>query len=636
MAMQERLFTVNQVGDLLGATPAEVLGWVRKGWLDSQRLPDGPIRISERSLIRFLKGRGIDIMQLMVSTAVGGGKHAAGGAGANGGEAPRRPAGLPGPEEAPGPAGPTADELTEELAARDILTGPAAASDDGPGPIPSLDEMPRRPRPTDQGGAEPPPPADEDEPAPPGDDEDAAPPPGPDFAGLGDDGDDEGPFKPGLDELFERTVLADLPAAADGPPPPGDDEDAGRCVAADADDRAPDDIPPAAEQVAEAILEDAVVRGASHVHLAIGTEGPSLRLRVDGELRAKPGFARRLRPGLAPAVIEQLLRWACGGDADAARPRRGAFTRTVDGRDIGFDLSALPAGRAPRVVLAVRDTDVPPPSLGELQLPAAARERVERALSEPGGGLILVAGPPRQGRQAALAALAGALAEAGRDVVAIGLPHEPAVPGTLAAAVDPVHGYPVRMAAETLTDQDPDAAVISQLRDPVTAASAVEAALAGATVLAGLTATTPGRAVAALLEAGVEPWPLGEALRGVILCRRLRKLCDACKQTVRVPGGNLPDAIRAGDGDDEPAEATLARAVGCDRCGESGYAGAVPLTAAAMLSPDIARAVRRGAGAAALDAAFTAAGTPDVRTLAAAHLRARATSLEEVLGALSP
>ena len=68
--MQERLFTTGQVADLLGATSREVRQWIDKGWLPRHSGPDGVDRVSETGLIKFLKGRGIDIMQLMVSTAV--------------------------------------------------------------------------------------------------------------------------------------------------------------------------------------------------------------------------------------------------------------------------------------------------------------------------------------------------------------------------------------------------------------------------------------------------------------------------------------------------------------------------------------------------------------------------------------
>ena len=63
--MLERLFSTDQIAELLGTSPSAVHGWIQRGWLPPKRLPDGRIRISEHGLVRFLKDRGVDIAALM-------------------------------------------------------------------------------------------------------------------------------------------------------------------------------------------------------------------------------------------------------------------------------------------------------------------------------------------------------------------------------------------------------------------------------------------------------------------------------------------------------------------------------------------------------------------------------------------
>ena len=63
--MTERLFTVDQVAELLGATPAMVQDWISQGWLVCQDFQDGARRVSERGLLRFLRGRGINIEEVL-------------------------------------------------------------------------------------------------------------------------------------------------------------------------------------------------------------------------------------------------------------------------------------------------------------------------------------------------------------------------------------------------------------------------------------------------------------------------------------------------------------------------------------------------------------------------------------------
>lgn len=66
--MAERLYSTYQVADLLGATPSTVVTWMQKGWLPFERLADGPVRVSERGLISFLKRQNIDIEEVMAKT----------------------------------------------------------------------------------------------------------------------------------------------------------------------------------------------------------------------------------------------------------------------------------------------------------------------------------------------------------------------------------------------------------------------------------------------------------------------------------------------------------------------------------------------------------------------------------------
>ena len=62
--MSDRLLTPYRVCELLGATPGLVAEWMRKGWLPFERLPEGPIRISRRSVAAFAKTRGMDTVRI--------------------------------------------------------------------------------------------------------------------------------------------------------------------------------------------------------------------------------------------------------------------------------------------------------------------------------------------------------------------------------------------------------------------------------------------------------------------------------------------------------------------------------------------------------------------------------------------
>jgi general secretion pathway protein E len=94
--------------------------------------------------------------------------------------------------------------------------------------------------------------------------------------------------------------------------------------------------------------------------------------------------------------------------------------------------------------------------------------------------------------------------------------------------------------------------MIGEIRDLETAQIAVQASLTGHLVLATLHTNDAASAVTRLLDMGIEPFLLSSSLLGVMAQRLVRKLCQYCK-------------VQEGPG--------RWRAVGCDRCGHTGYHG---------------------------------------------------------------
>src|SRR5690606_83632 len=108
-------------------------------------------------------------------------------------------------------------------------------------------------------------------------------------------------------------------------------------------------------------------------------------------------------------------------------------------------------------------------------------------------------------------------------------------------------------ALRAILRQDPDVIMIGEIRDLETAQIAVQASLTGHLVLATLHTNDAAAAVTRLLDMGIEPFLLSSSLLGVVAQRLVRKLCPVCRHH---------------DGKEW-------HAVGCDKCGMTGYQGRV-------------------------------------------------------------
>jgi len=488
--MPERLYTAYQVAELLGATPGEVHEWMQKGWLPFKRYPDGPVRVSQRGLLSFLRERGIDIEQIIAEA--------------------------------------------------------------------------------------------------------------------------------GHQDLQEPSNVEVQPA----PEPPAAPVEPARLVG-------PEPADPAA-QVAQAILADAVSSRATHVHLEPQPGSLALRLRIDGVIREKANFRRRLPRGLAPHLLARLKQWAGLEGTRPAPVRTGSFSRTVEGRAVKVALSATATSHGDRLVLRIRDPAQARPTLCELDLDDEDEQSFRGMLAER-SGLIVLAGPRDIGRAKALLAMADELSGSGRSVVSLAESEDLEAEGISRAVTDESAGFGCAQAVRSLARQDADAIVVEELPDSASIRAGVEVAAGASLVLAGMSARSLLEALDLLMHAGCDSCTLASALLGVVEQRTIRKLCDRCKKQISPSGEQLR---RLGLSPDEIGDAVF-EAQGCRRCRGIGYRGTMGLFSIFPAIGDVARLTRQGADPKTVERKGRAGRTKTLRHAAAAKVRAGVTSLEEIARVLS-
>jgi general secretion pathway protein E len=173
--------------------------------------------------------------------------------------------------------------------------------------------------------------------------------------------------------------------------------------------------------------------------------------------------------------------------------------------------------------------------------------------------------------------------------------------------------------------QDPDIIMVGEIRDGETAQIAVQASLTGHLVLTTIHTNSAAAAVMRLKDMGVEPFLLASTLQAVLAQRLVRRLCPHCKQ------GYAPTDAECGVLGVEPKpDLIIYRAVGCEACVNTGYAGRLGLYELLQVTPRLRDLIHDGAREAALEAeAFRQSDT--LLQSGARHVLAGETSLEDVL-----
>ncbi|MGP0062875.1 MAG: GspE/PulE family protein, partial [Isosphaeraceae bacterium] len=187
-------------------------------------------------------------------------------------------------------------------------------------------------------------------------------------------------------------------------------------------------------------------------------------------------------------------------------------------------------------------------------------------------GLILVTGPTGSGKTTTLYGCLRYLNNGERKINTIEDPIEYSIPGLRQSQINPKLdvGFPELL--RSVLRQSPDVIMIGEIRDPITADTAVRAANSGHLVLASLHAPSAPGAVQSMLSLGAHPHFLSNSIRGVVAQRLIRTLCPECK--VPFDLGELPQTFEEVRPYLEPGEGQyLYGARGCPRCFQTGYAG---------------------------------------------------------------
>jgi type II secretory ATPase GspE/PulE/Tfp pilus assembly ATPase PilB-like protein len=283
---------------------------------------------------------------------------------------------------------------------------------------------------------------------------------------------------------------------------------------------------PDARPLVDSILEDAVHRRASDIHIEPTALGCEVRLRIDGLLEtishhdtaAGRGIVARLM------VMAHLLTYRLDV------PQEGRLSAQVPSSPIELDLrlAVMPTTHGLRAAVRLPAELVQPRTLNELQLPPAVIQGLEQFASGD-SGLLILTGPAGSGKTTTIYALLQHIAQTspGLSLVALEDPVERDLPGVTQIEVSPFGQLTYDRALRSILRQDPQVLMLGEIRDAATATLALQAALSGHRLISTFHASTPAGAIARLVEMGAEPYQITSALHGVVSQRLLRQKIDA-------------------------------------------------------------------------------------------------------------
>ena len=241
-------------------------------------------------------------------------------------------------------------------------------------------------------------------------------------------------------------------------------------------------------------------------------------------------------------------------------------------------------------------------------------------------GLVLVTGPTGSGKTTTLYAALRRIADGARNVMTIEDPVEVDLVSINQGQTHTRAGFTFASGLRAILRQDPDVILVGEIRDSETASIALQAALTGHLVLTTLHTANTVETIVRLVDLGVEPWVVGNALSAVIAQRLVRVVCQMCRDSVR-----LETDLWDGDEILLPAGSPIVRPRGCSACFKTGYKGRVGLFEVLVVDDDLRDLIKAKAGPREYRTWLGARRVPSLRRVGFEKVREGITTVDEVM-----
>lgn len=387
-------------------------------------------------------------------------------------------------------------------------------------------------------------------------------------------------------------------------------------------ERASEDAP--VVRLCNAILLNAIKKGASDIHVEPYEKSFRVRYRVDGVLQEEMFPPSKLRN----AIASRLKIMASLDIAERRLPQDGRIKLKLGkGREMDFRVSCLPTLWGEKIVLRLLDKSNLQLDMTKLGFEEKSLDDFKDSIYQP-YGMVLVTGPTGSGKTTTLYSALSELNQPGTNISTAEDPVEFNLEGINQVQMHDEIGLNFAAALRSFLRQDPDIIMVGEIRDFETAEIAVKAALTGHLVLSTLHTNDAPSTVTRLLNMGVEPFLVTASLNAVVAQRLARKICADCRVEVETEHQALLDV---GFTEAQAKETKTFQGAGCETCGGTGYKGRIALYEVMPFGDRLKELVLQGCSSAELKAEMMKLGIKTLRQSGLTKVAEGVTTIEEVV-----
>jgi len=342
-------------------------------------------------------------------------------------------------------------------------------------------------------------------------------------------------------------------------------------------------------KLVNAILTEAVERGASDIHVESYEKSFRIRYRVDGTLSEVMRPPMKMRN----AIVSRIKIMSKLDIAERRMPQDGRIKLKMGkNREMDYRVSVLPTLFGEKVVMRLLDKSNLQLDMTKLGFDEQQIVDFKEGIYKP-YGMVLVTGPTGSGKTTTLYSALSELNKVTENISTAEDPVEFNLEGVNQVQIHEDIGLNFASALRSFLRQDPDIILVGEIRDFETAEIGIKAALTGHMVLSTLHTNDAPSTINRLLNMGIEPFLVSSAVNLIVAQRLARKICLDCREPVT----HIPEEMLAklGPVPEGFHEAVLYKGRGCDTCKGSGFKGRIALYEVMSMSEPLKELVLQGA-----------------------------------------
>ncbi len=365
------------------------------------------------------------------------------------------------------------------------------------------------------------------------------------------------------------------------------------------------------------IIDRAIQRRASDIHIRPGQDTFELLYRIDGDLVP----IRRFLPALLPAFVSRIKVIGGMNLAEHRVPQDGRASATSGDMTVDLRISIIPTIHGEAVVIRILNAAFGLRSVAEIGF-GPRDEQLFRDILARSQGMLLVTGPTGSGKSTTLYAAVLECRKQNVNIITVEDPVEAKIDGILQVQINRAAGLSFARTLRNILRHDPDVVMVGEIRDQETAEIAVESALTGHLVFSTLHTNNAATTITRLLDLGVMPYLLKSTLLGVLAQRLARRNCKHCKVPEPVDP-HVREVLGIGP------EETFWVGQGCPKCDGRGVRGRIGIYELLEVTPEISALIVPGADANAIHELAQKQGMTSITRAAVELARAGVISLQE-------